>query len=284
MGPMTRILWTFSTAPDVSYYQIRWSPDFSTTDWNKMQILIDGITNLTNTASVHSRSGVYAIRAVDKAGNWSEVNYARTFIEDIAVIPPSYLIEAPPWTGNFVNCELNGDGDLVLSIDPLTGMYYPEGFLYFDDNLLLERVWKIRMHTTVVMESYPETAPDTNFHDAQVIVSTLKDLPKLEDPWFSPLETADPLAGDPSNYGAWSPIVAEWMDARLIRSGVWLRSFNGTTTPVVKSIKSEIFFDERNEHGEDVLAAGGTLNVDFQFPFFETPGIQLTLNDGGGGR
>jgi hypothetical protein len=279
MGTMTRLLWTIPKAPDVVSYQIRWSPDYTTSAWNRMQILVGSVTGSTNTVSVHTRSGLYAIRALDRAGNWSPASFTRTLVEMAPAVDSSYEMGGPPWNGTFENVEINGDGDLVLSIDPSTGEYFPSGFFYFDNPLSLQQVWGVRIQANTDITSLPDD-PDSSAHDAQVIMSVLKTLPLLNSAWFTPLANAVPLAGSPTAFGQWTPVIEEWMDGKVFYSGVWLRSFDGITTPVVKAAKAELFFDPRQEAGNDVPAPGGVLQVTYRFPFVETPGLQITLNNG----
>lgn len=279
MGSMTRLLWTIPKAPDVVSYQIRWSPDYTTSAWNKMQILARSVASTTNTMSVHTRPGLYAIRAVDRAGNWSPVDYTRTAVDLTPAVDTSYTIVGPPWTGTFENCELDGDGNLVLKKDPTTGLYYPAGTFRFTDSLVLSRVWRVRLESQIVMTSFPDDALNST-HDGQVLTQAAKDLPLLNSAWFTPLASAVPLAGGPTSYSEWTPVVTEWMDGKIFQFGVWLRSFDGITTPVVKSIVMDVFFDPRSESKADVPAPGGLLTVVYRYPFLQTPGLQLTLNNG----
>ena len=280
MGDMTRLLWSLPKAPDISHFEIRWSPDYTTVQWNRMQILTRTVSGTTNTVSVHTRGGLYAIRAVDRAGNYSPVDYTRTIVEVAPVVDTSFTIEGPPWVGTFVNCELDGNGHLRLLIDPTTGLYYPNGYFYFTEEFIATRVWGMRARSSIAMSSYPDTADETTNHDAQVIMRATKTLPLLNDPWFTPLAHAIPLAGDPTNRSDWTPVVAEWVDARIVEAGIWLRSFDGSNTPVVSAAVFDLFFDPRTEFANDVPATGGVLQVIYRYPFIETPGLQLTLNNG----
>jgi hypothetical protein len=79
---------------------------------------------------------------------------------------------------------------------------------------------------------------------------------------------------------AWTPVIAEWLDGRIVYTGIWLRSFDGKNTPVVSSATLDLFFDPRTEFANDVPAPGGVLTVNYRYPFIEAPGLQLTLNNG----
>jgi hypothetical protein len=280
LGTVTRLLWTVPPDPDLASYQIRWSPDYTTTVWAEMQILSQSISGATNTLATTTRSGVYAIRAVDLSGNWSAPAFVRTMVDVAPVVDSSYEFKAPAWSGTFENCELDSDGNLVLSVNPITGLYYPEGMFTFSGGLSLLQTWGVRVEGSAEIDSFPAD-PLSVAHDAQVMVSVLQTLPVLADPWFDPLSNATPLAGGPTAVSPWTPVTAEWVDGRIFRGAVWLRSFNGLVTPVVKSATLEVFFDPRTESGSDVEAVGGVLEVEYRYPFVETPGIQITLNDGG---
>jgi hypothetical protein len=277
---MTRIAWIAPRAPDVESYQLRWGQDFENLTWNNMQIVVETISANTNTVSVHSRSGVYALRARDRAGNWSEAAYTKTLVGLPPTVDSSYEMSGPPWSGTFERVELNADGNLILSKDPTTGRYYPTGVFSFSNPLSLTETWGVRMEANLEMTSFPDDA-ESMTHDAQVILAVGKTVPVLSSPWFTPLQTARPLAGSPSAFADWTTLITEWVDGRVFYTGVWLRSFDGLVTPVVKNAKAEIFFDPRQEQANDVPATGGILSVIYRHPFVEVPGLQITLNNGG---
>jgi hypothetical protein len=280
LGTITRLSWTLPKAPDIRNFEIRWSPDYTTTQWSRMQLVSRTISGTTNTMSTNTRSGLYAIRAVDRSGNYSPVAYTRTIVDVAPEVDTSFTIAGPPWTGVFDRCEVGSDGHLRLSIDPATGLYHREGFFYFDNKFVETKTWGMRAESAVVMRSFPDTADDATGHDAQVILSVTKVLPVLSSPWFTPLAHAIPLAGDPTNKSEWSPLIAEWLDGRIVEGGMWLQSFDGVNTPVVHSATLDLFFDPRTEFGNDVAAPGGVLSVAYRYPFFQPPGLQLTLNAG----
>jgi hypothetical protein len=279
LGNSTRLLWTIPDAPDVVAYQLRWTSDFGLLEWNQMQILIESVAGTTNTMMVHTRSGVYAIRAVDAAGNWSDVSYVRTMVESLPPVDASYTLDGPPWTGTLSDVELDAGGNLVLSKLP-TGLYAPIGYFEFATPLALAKTWKVRVETDIVMDVFPDPGDLHVTHDAQIYIAAAKSLPKLKDPWFKPLATAKPLSGAPTNFNDWTPVIAEWLEGLLFWTRVYLFSRDGIHTPVVKKAHVDIFFDPRVESGSDVPATGGVLEVNYRYPFVQTPSLQITLNNG----
>jgi hypothetical protein len=215
---------------------------------------------------------------VDNAGNWSDVAYVRTMIDLPVIVDPSYTVSAPAWTGTFFNTVLDGGGNLVLTTDG-TGAYHSEGYFEFPSPLSLANVWKLRIETNVVMTVFPDPGVPIVTHDAQILLAVAKDIPELVDPWFSPLITADPLVGSAENYGGYSPIVTEWIEGMVFWTRVYLYSKDGIHTPVVSGAMVDFFFDPRTESDNDILATGGVLEVNYRFPFIQTPGLQVTLND-----
>jgi hypothetical protein len=280
LGNSTRLFWTPSPSPDVASYQIRWNSDFGNTNWNQMQILIETVAASTNNMMVHTRSGVYAIRAVDYAGNWSAVSFVRTLVEVPQPVDASYTIKGPSWAGGkFTNTELDANGNIVLKKNT-SGQYFAEGHYEFPTPLTLLQVWKVRAETSLVMDVFPSPDTLTVQHDAQIMMQIAKNLPLLNSAWFNPLQKAIPLAGDPTNFAAWNPVVAETIEGQIFWSRITLRSKDGIHTPVVKSALIDIYFDPRSEAGNDVPATGGVLQVTYRYPFVQTPGLQITLNNG----
>ena len=282
MGDTTRLWWTTPSQPDVASFQIRWSPDYGNTEWNNMQILVDSAAPTTTTQMVHTRSGVYAIRAVDYTGNWSGVNYTRTLIEMPVIVDPSYTISGPPWTGTLTNVEIGGDGYLRLTKNEFDE-YHEFGYFEFTASLTLSQVWKLRVNSTIELTVYPDPGELTVTHDAQIQVQIAKDLPTLDDAWFTPLSNADPLAGDPTNFNPYASVVTEWMEARIYWVRVMLNSRDGVHTPVVKTALADFVFDPRSESKADVTATGGVLEYNYRYAFVQTPGIQFTINNGAAG-
>jgi hypothetical protein len=74
-----QLSWSMSTDPDLSYYEIRYSPDIRIPDWKYSQQLAIAPWNST-TVSVGARTGTYFIRAYDTAGNASKVEQLRTTV------------------------------------------------------------------------------------------------------------------------------------------------------------------------------------------------------------
>jgi hypothetical protein len=74
-----QLSWTKSTDPDLSYYEIRYSPDVRAPEWKYSQPLAIAPWNST-TVSVGARTGTYFIRAVDTTGNASNIEQRRTTV------------------------------------------------------------------------------------------------------------------------------------------------------------------------------------------------------------
>ena len=74
-----QLSWTYPDDPDLSYYEIRYSPDVRIPDWKYSQPLAIAPWNST-TVSVGARTGTYFIRAWDTSGNGSNVAQRRTTV------------------------------------------------------------------------------------------------------------------------------------------------------------------------------------------------------------
>jgi hypothetical protein len=71
--------WTRAIDADLSYYEIRYSPDIRAPEWKYSQALAIAPWNST-TISVGARTGTYFIRAIDTSGNASKIEQRRTTV------------------------------------------------------------------------------------------------------------------------------------------------------------------------------------------------------------
>jgi hypothetical protein len=74
-----QLSWTYPDDPDLSYYEIRYSPDIRAPEWKYSQPLAIAPWNST-TVSVGARTGTYFIRAFDTTGNASNIAQRRTTV------------------------------------------------------------------------------------------------------------------------------------------------------------------------------------------------------------
>ncbi len=74
-----QLSWSMGEDPDLSYYEIRYSPDVRVPEWRYSQQLAIAPWNST-TVSVGARTGTYFIRAYDTTGNASNVEQRRTTV------------------------------------------------------------------------------------------------------------------------------------------------------------------------------------------------------------
>lgn len=74
-----QLAWAMTTDPDLSYYEIRYSPDVRIPDWKFSQQLAIAPWNST-TVSVGARTGAYFIRSFDTTGNSSNIAQRRTTV------------------------------------------------------------------------------------------------------------------------------------------------------------------------------------------------------------
>jgi len=111
IGEHTYVEWAYpSIAVDVTGYEIRYSANQSNTSWTTMTALSDALPREARSFTVPSRSGSYAIKAIDVLGNRSILaTFINASLEDPAAQNVvSTITEEPLWTGVKTDVEVSG--------------------------------------------------------------------------------------------------------------------------------------------------------------------------------
>lgn len=287
------LFWTEPDIPDRGFYQLRFTADPSVIDWNRMVVVARSVPAGTSSLTIPTRPGNYAIRAVDSSGNWGPAGYTRVSVDVlrstttavVTAVPAVSAEDAPDplavtWAGTHDRTEIVG-GELRLSLRP-DGTYHREGWFYAAEDVVLPGVWRVRAVGSIDARGV-SAAPGADHEgrwDAQVTVSTVKDLPVLASAWFSPLAHAAPLAADAGNFSPSAPALHTLTEMAIGSFAVWLRSYDGATTPSVTKAQVEWRLDQRTETGKDRPTSAARLSVSYANRFWSAPSLTAVLNDG----
>jgi hypothetical protein len=288
LSETTMLIWDAPDIPDLGGYQIRFlsqedSPiSGAAPEWERMVSVVDNVSPVLTSLTVHSQTGTYAIRAFDTSGNFGVVSWSVT---KIGVLPNvnelTRLTEGPTFTGVFENTEVVS-GELRLAKDT-SGNYYPEGWFYPTSAVDYPASWVFRIRGSIKSYALPLTPDPKGNWNVQIWVSIQKFAPKLDSPWFDPLSTAIPLAGGPDTYIPLGTVANTDLEGRLINWAIRLVSRRADLTPSVEHALLIVDHSERREFGDDVSTGTGGINIDFQYPFFDPPTVAVTINNGQSG-
>lgn len=282
LSETTMLIWGKPDIPDLGGYQIRF---VDTTigkvnpAWEDMVSVVDSVSPNTTTMTVHIQTGTYAIRAFDTSGNFGPPSYSVTNIQTLPNVNElTRLTAGPTWTGTFSNAEIVS-GELRLK--PGTDGNYPaEGWFYATSAVDYPASWLFRVRGAFDIKVFPVGDDPRGDWNAQIWVSIQKSAPKLNDPWFTPLSTAKPLAGGPGVYVPLASVAQTDLIGRLINWAVRLTSRRPNLTPSVKTAILIVDHSERREFKNDVATGTGGKSITFTRPFFATPTVAVTLNNG----
>ena len=207
------IFWRTSTAPDISYYDVRYTPLTDAPTWNFTTSLVKASYETSRT-TVGARTGSYGIVAVDTSGNKSNPVFLRTSVEDLPNLNIIQSIDdAPDWLGKKVDMVTNIGPSPASTMDywdPLDwadplwrragpgvpsglklagdfGAVVPKGTYYFQDTIDLGNIEEVRLQAKML--AYGTTENETM-------------------QYWEPLSAANPLS--PATADDWDA----WMEVR----------------------------------------------------------------------
>ena len=156
-GEVLQLDWYQITDPDVAEYLIRYSP---TNDGNwEVSIPLLRVDKNTTTMSVQARTGMYFIKAVDLNRNTSAIA-ARAFTSVPDLFNLNFIAETndfPDVLGEKDRVIIYGDAvTLEQSVfgPPQDAQFYPEGFYYYKDLLVLSDIFTIRLQSLIEAEGF----------------------------------------------------------------------------------------------------------------------------------
>lgn len=299
-----QLSWDKISDCDVAEYQIRFSPD-SNDVWESTVPLLT-VNRDVNSVSVQGRTGIYLIKAIDFAGNQSEIAAAGITsipsLFDLNVITSINDADTDFASGNFEQTELLGSAVILqeeVSGDQNTVDYYDEGY-YVSNNLVdLDDVYTCRLQSNIRADGYKFgelmadwtalTAVDhlntstTDDWDVQTEYRATEAFAAMAD-WVR-LDLIDHI-----NYGAgvgftaWRPVpTAGDATGRIFQFRVKLLSLFANVTPRLFDGLINVDMPDRIDSFENQTSSAGsatviTYNTVFKGPG-TTPNVQISIDN-----
>lgn len=296
IGDHTYVEWTYpSIAVDVIGYEVRYSPGQNNTAWNTMTTLSDALPREARSFTVPSRSGSYAIKAIDVLGNRSvAATYINASLEDPAAQNVvATLTQEPSWSGTKTDVELGISGiQLVsqnymatwttLSAVPVIGVTADSGFAevgYYEfGETDLGEVYTSR----VLVNATVQTTGGLFFMAGWENLSGLASIAGSD----SGDETSVELQVNYSIVDSGTPVYQGWRrfvvgdyTARHLKFRAVLTTSYGTISPVITALTAIIDMPDRVDQGNDLVSGAGTYSVTFSPWFKEVQSVTITAQD-----
>jgi len=277
--------WTYPNPPlDLEAFEIRWHPNQNVTTWQSMSPVDEAVAHHSESFPVRSRTGSYAIKAVDYLGNKSiNALFVNAGLEDAA---PSNIIinvaEHPFWYGTFTDVVVNAGGDLELDSD--TNGYLAEGTYEFAANDVdLGGVYTVEVlaHLDLGFNS------NVNFMADWATLASVGSLSgsvpgSSTDNVSSFLEMAWSLeaSGTPTSFTDYQPIVAGEYTARYLKFRFTLRSTGLLVTPTASEVGACIQIRDSVLTDNDLSSVGtGATSIAFSPAFHTLKSVTVNAQD-----
>lgn len=296
IGEHTYVEWSYpSIAVDVTGYEIRYSANQNNTSWTTMTVLSDAIPREARAFTVPSRSGSYAIKAIDALGNRSALaTYVNASLEDPAAQNVvSTITEDPLWTGTKTDVDRSGSIIVlrsqnfmaswatlaaVSSIGVLPDVgYATEGYYEFGETDLTE-VYTSRvtvdavvstsgglttMATWVNLAGLANIAGDDTGDEVSVELQVN----------YSIVDSATPV------YQGWRRFVVGDYTARHLKFRAVLKTSFATISPTISALTVVIDMPDRVDYGNDITSGAGTYSVVFSPSFKELRSVTIAAQN-----
>lgn len=296
IGEHTYVEWTYpSIAVDVVGYEIRYSPGQNNTAWNTMTTLSDALPREARSFTVPSRSGSYAIKAVDVLGNRSvAATYINASLEDPAAQNVvATLTQQPTWSGTRSDVDLGATGiqlrstnymatwttlASVTTIGVTVNKPFVETGYYEFGETDLSQVYTSRVLVNVAVG----TAGGLSFMSGWQTLSGVATLAGTDSGDetsvelqvnYSIVDSATPI------YQGWRRFVVGDYTARHLKFRAVLSTRYGTITPVLTSLTAIIDMPDRVDQGQNLVSGAGTRSVAFSPWFREVQSVTITAQD-----
>lgn len=296
IGEHTYVQWTYPSIPvDVIGYEIRYSADQDNTNWRTMTAIGNSLPREARSFTVPSRSGSYAIKAIDVLQNRSiAAKYINSSLEDPAAQNVIETItENPAWSGTMTSVEVY-DGNLQLESQNFmagwttlaavqyigftgdTG-YADEGYYEFGETDLTQ-VYSSRvtfdavtatagglftMSTWTTLSEIATIAGTDNGDDVFVELQVN----------YSIVDSATPV------YQGYRRFVVGDYTARHIKFRVYMSSLSPTLSPTVTALSATIDMPDRVAKGNDITSGAGTYSVVFSPKFKEVRSVTIAAQN-----
>lgn len=301
-----QLSWQRVSDCDVAEYLIRYTPVTSSATWEG-SIPLARVNRDTSTTAVQARTGSYLIKAVDFAGN--ESNIAAVALTTIPNLFNLNIIEEtsdfPGLNGSFDRTE-KVSGALLLR-EAISGLpqdieYYSDGYYYYESLLDLGEIFTVRLQSLIQAEGFTNDdlmsnwitldsvlalansgAPDW---DVETEYRATNELNVIAD-WLA-LSDIDPIgAGDPDNFTPWRKFTIGDATGRIFQFRLKLISNLPSVTPRVFDGKIRADMPDRREEYANLTSTGGSYTLTYATPFKgpgTTPVVTVSVDDLDGAR
>lgn len=245
-GSVITLDWEAIPDLDLSYYRIRYSPEFVGATWANSLTYVDKVPRPASSVSVPARAGTYLVRAYDKSGIGS-INYTSVIVPIANIEPLSQsttLTDSPSFTGSKTNTEVVSNSlrldDYVTS--PSEGEYLFSNHIETSGS----SVTRCRVYVSATTVRHDDTAglfddQPNLFDDAVGLFDDLGGSSQFADTNIVTLvsTTQDDPDGTPT-WSSYTAIKVADLSARAFRFKVKLTSSSNNITPSVTSLTAYV--------------------------------------------
>ena len=296
IGDHTYVEWTYpSIAVDVTGYEIRYSANQNNTSWTTMTVLSDALPREARSFTVPSRSGSYAIKAIDVLGNRSVLaTFINASLEDPAAQNVvSTLTQEPLWTGTKNNVDRNGAviqlrsenymaSWTTLASVPIIGFTVGTGYVssgnYEFGATDLGEVYTSR----VIVDAVVSTSGGLSTMAGWLTLAGLADLAGDDtgDEVAVELQVNYSIVDSPTPvYQGWRRFVVGDYTARHLKFRAVLTSNYTTISPTISGLTAVIDMPDRVDYGNDLVSGAGSYAVAFSPWFRELRSVTIAAQN-----
>ena len=270
--------WGAPVSPDVDYYQIRYTPEFSsTTSFEKATIIADKVPFPATSVSVPARFGTYMIKAVDTSGNISD-NYSSIITPTKTLFDYEDIqnLTSGTWTGDKFGLEVYDTNKIRSKNDGVPGEYVLDGYYYFPETIDFGAIYPVRVSAAIVANGFTisETVASNTNWDAWMEVRTGTDISTLSD--WGTLNTVTSLSFGEGDFGPWKAFHAGDFTGYLLQFRLRTQSNLESLGVAVESASIEITSQYRVDGDYDVSGTIGGVRVNFSSPYQVRPSLSIT--------
>ena len=270
--------WTASSSPDVDHYQIRYSPEFSsTTSFEKGTIIAEKVPYPGTSVSVPARFGTYMIKTIDTSGNISD-NYTSIITPTKTLFDYEAIQEVTSgtWTGDKFGLEVYESTKVRSKTSGVAGEYLADGYYYFPTTIDFGGIYPVRVSAAIVANGFTQTetvAASTDW-DAWMEVRTGTDISTLSD--WGTLNTVTSLSYGEGDFGPWKAFHAGDFTGYLLQFRLRTHSDLESLGVSVSSATIEITSQYRVDGTYDVSGTIGGIRINFESPYQIRPSLSIT--------
>ncbi len=272
-GQTAHLSWDPVQVIDLKGYQVRFTADTSSPQWNNAVPLQNILGRDVNSLSTPGAVGSYLIKAYDLGGRDSE--NAAVVLTTVGVLDGVDVVgtidEHLSWAGTHTNTVKVGNA-LRLSSGLTSGVY---NFAQIFD---MGQVYKavISADLSVAGVEFGE------FMDVGGLIDSLGvwdgDEPDDYNVTLQVRFTDDDPTGSPL-WSEWRTIEMAEYTARAFEFRYLLESYHADVTPSVERSTININMPDRVQSGHDITVGVAGLRVDFASPFWATPALAVSVDD-----